>query len=234
MKKVDPSKAKESQNKRLICELFPLIPAATINHFIHHHPELDEAELVAHFLEIKEPTGKAPNLAAEGIIARARVLQRQRKKEEEKMQILLNKGKELRLKITKLDTDKSFIKFSDITLDTINQRRLMKKRSKLVSEDYLTKVAFYVANELMLGNESMDNKDWSEYLNTHTEKLIEPRFTSGFLMKTGDPLASISELVTHEPQWKSIVFSSSRYCGIGVSISKLGAVFLTMIVADLE
>ena len=236
MKKNDPHRAKEAHLKRYMAELFPLIPATTINHFIHNHVDMDEAEIISYFLDIKEPTGKAPDLATEGKIARARLLQRERnkKKEEtvdEKEQSI---DSDLKASISKFSPNPSYVKFSEITLDTINKARLSKRRPKLVIEDYLNKIAFYVANELMLGNESLDNKDWSKYLGTHDEELTEPKYVAGFLMRTNDPLSSINEFVTHEPQWKTLVFSSARYCGFGVSISKLNSVFLTMVVADLE
>ena len=233
-KAIDPQKAKEIRLKKTMCNLFPLIPATTINHFIHHHVDMDEAEIISYFLDIKEPTGKASDLATEGNIARARLIQRERNKKREDLKEKKKQNNSLRLAIAKFAPNPSFVKFSEITLDTINKSRLSKRRPKLVTEDYLNKIAFYLANELMLGNESLDNKDWSQYLNTHAEELMNTKYTAGFLVRTSDPLASINELVTHEPHWKTLVFSSSRYCGFGVSISKLNSVFLTMIVADLE
>ena len=234
MKKSDPQKGKIAKLKKKMCELFPLIPATTINHFIHHHAEMDESEIISFFLDINEPTGKAPDLATEGKIAAARVIQRQRNQKKEEIIQEKQVNNELRFVIAQFNPDPNFIKFAKITLDSINKSRLSKRRPGLVDEDYLSKVAFYIADQLMLGNESLDNKDWSKYLNTHSEDLQAPKYAAGFLMKTADPLTSINEFVTHEPHWKTLVFASCRYCGFGVSISKMNSVFLTMIVADIE
>ncbi|EAX98996.1 hypothetical protein TVAG_432050 [Trichomonas vaginalis G3] len=234
MKPHEPIGKSDYKTKKLICDLFPLIPSANINHYIKFHPELQIPEIIAHFLEIKEATGKVEDIKVLVYLAEARTILRMKKNEVEKTPENDEAKNKLRLQIAKFEVDPSLHKFSTIIYDSISQIRLSKKRPKLVPEEYLDNMAFFIANELKEGNISLDNIEWEKYQDTTREPLLQPLYAAGFMIKTADPLTSITNMITHDPKFKELVFSSLRYCGIGAAISQTETLFLVMIAADLE
>lgn len=234
MKPREPKGKPEWKTKKMVCELFPDIPAANINHYVQYHSNMSIPEIIAHFLYQKEATGQINDIKVLGYLTQARQLMKDKEKEEVFQVQMSEENKKMRLEIARFTVDQSLSKFTDILYESISQTRLSKKRPKIIPEDYLNSMAFYIANEIKEGNISLDNIQWEKYQDTNQEPLIDPLYAAGYFVKTADPLTSIIQIVTHEPKWKTLVFSSLRYCGIGAAFNNNDTLFLVMIAANLE
>ena len=233
----------KQQIEKQVIDIFPSIPKINITAYIHHHPSLSAVDFIVHFLEIAEPTKKTLNLNSDLLIAQARQILQHKQEEQEKQNNrftsrLSVKEKEELAEIQKIvitfDIKESNKKFAGRLSQAITRIRMQKKRSKFQNEDYFERLAFEYAYELKCGYKSIDSNDWKKWFESHPDyaTLKDINFCCGFVPHNGDSIHSIISMMQCEEDKKQIIFSSVRFCGVGVSISKDNSVFFSLFVAN--
>ncbi|OHT14399.1 hypothetical protein TRFO_43059 [Tritrichomonas foetus] len=232
----------KQQIEKQVLAIFPSVPKINITAYIHHHPSLSAVDFIVHFLEIAEPTKKSLDLQTDLLIAQARQVIQHKKEEEETLKKASlpisekeqNKRAELQKIITTFEINDNNRKFSFRLFQALTKIRMQKKRARFQDEDYLTRLAFAYAYELKAAYKTLDSDDWKKWLESHPDfhLLTDANFCCGFVPQVGDTLHSILSMLQNDKDMKQIVFSSARFCGIGIAMTKSGSVFFTMFVTN--
>lgn len=235
-------KNRDEQASQII-ELFPSIPKTTITAYIHHHPTLQTVDLILHFLETNEPTTKSVDLNTDLLLAQARTILNNRKKENAKTEqkiedekISLNEENIVKIRGIVSEYEISHVNstIAGKIYNKINQIRLTKKRAKLILDDFMVNIAHAYSNEIMNGYISLDSDSYEDWIRSYPETLTDYKFSCGFVPCVGSPINSISQMLEKQEQFKKTIFSTAHYCGIGVSISKKMSYFFVIIVANID
>jgi hypothetical protein len=222
-------KLKEGDVK-MVTELFPSLPPATISSYIYRHPANSTMDFIVHFLEEAEPTKQNISLQLGLLLAQARTVQRLKPPDARPVSapppdpaIL-----EIQKAINLFSIPVPCKALSDRLVTLVGQLRIQKKRSRFQDEDYLTRMAFAYANELKLGYISLDSDNWEVWFNSHTDEYTDRIFACGFVPTLSDPVNSIGRMIDHDPEGKKFVSASVRFCGFGISISSKNSVFFAL------
>lgn len=229
----------KQQIEKQVIEIFPTVPKINITAYIHHHPSLSAVEFIVHFLEIAEPTKKNLDIETELLLAQARQIIQHREAEEQKNLEELSpeetsRNQEIQKIVNMFEIPDPCQKLSSQIFQSICKFRLQKKRSRFQDEDYLNRLSFAYAKELESGYISIDSNKWTEWLKSHPDYniLTDTNFYCGFIPQLANPIQSIVQMIEEEKDLRQIILSTTRFCSIGISISKNSSVFFVIFVAN--
>jgi hypothetical protein len=220
-------KLKEGDIK-LVTELFPSVPPATISSYICRHPGIPTVDYIVHFLEQTEPTKKSIPLQTDLLLAQARAIHTHRPPGPSTPPGPDPAILEIQHTVNAFVLLTPCKALSDRIGTIIGQLRIQKKRTRFQDEDYLTRMAFAYANELRQGYITLDSSEWEIWFNSHSDEFTDKIFACGFVPAVADPVHSIGKMVEHAPEPKKFLTASVRFCGIGISISNKNSVFFAM------
>ena len=223
-------------------DLFPTVPPSDIRSYIHLHPSLSIVDFLVHFLQISEPASNNIDIQMAMNLAKARqVLRQQTKKETEaentqepQTSRSTHERGEVLEKLVLFGVENSNFEFQNRIFNAITRLRRDKKRVKFLDDDFLSKIASYYANELMLGNISIDSDEWKKLCSAHPDTLSDTFFYANFILGVADPTDSLIQLIAKEPDCHQIIVTSAKYCAIGIAVSKLGTVFFCIIITNIN
>lgn len=222
--------------------LFPTIPKSTISSYVHLHPSLSLVDFLAHFLTIAEPKSNNIDISTAMSLAQARQILRQQEKmvlqsSDSKDNLITSRTEEKgrnQEALVLFEIPNYDLEFQNRISVSLSRLRREKKRMNFLNDDFLDKIASYYSHELMIGNSSIDSNDWQKWTDAHPEKLTDILFYANFVLSTADPTGSVIQILTKEPACQTFIKTSNKYCGIGVSISKMGTVFFCIISSNIQ
>lgn len=230
----------KKQIEKQVTDIFPTVPKIDITAYIHHHPSLSAVDFIVHFLQIAEPTKKNLDIETQLLLAQARQIIQHKEAEEKQSseELLKNEESSEILEIQKIvnmfEIPDPCQKLSSQIFQSITKFRMQKKRSRFQDEDYLNRLSFAYAKELESGYISIDSNEWAEWLKSHPDYkiLTDTNFYCGFIPQVVNPSQSIIKMIEGEKDLRNLILSSSRFCSIGISISKNFSVFFAIFVAN--
>ncbi|OHS94295.1 hypothetical protein TRFO_39480 [Tritrichomonas foetus] len=229
--------------EKQVQEIFPKLPSTKISSYMMSLPSLSAVDVIEHFLDVTEPTANSLDTKLSLLLAQARTMHNKKKEERRKEKaIIKEKIKNLDQKVVKIQQTVVGFEIADNNqkvatkiFQALGKLRISKKRSRFQDEDYLNRLAFTYADDLKNGYITLDGNDWEFWIQSHPDyfdDLIDVKFFCGFIPECANPVASVINYVEHDPSLRQIILSSSRFCGVGVSLSKTGSIFFSMFLAS--
>ena len=218
--------------------IFPKLDIAKVQSYMSAHPSLSAVDVIDHFLDYTEPTANSLDVKCSLLLAQARTIHNKKNEPKEKESTTKSidpKISKIQQNVVQFEIADNNQKFATKVFNALGKLRISKKRSRFQDEDYLNRMAFCYADDLKNGYLSLDSNDWKEWFQSHPDyfdDLIDPKFCCGFIPESVNPLQSFLNLAEHDPDVRQIILSGSRFCGVGISLSKTGSLFFALFLAN--